>query len=145
MEFEFDFDGLTVPADEVREIEVTKNGKSWGVYHVKHQFVGSPKWLLDWRRATGTLSKREQQRVDDPQTEEDILLKRRTVIRMFVESYIVDSFGIPGKGGEWKHSKAKLIEFLSDPRAHFVFLELDEFSSEVSNFTSENADEAKKK
>lgn len=141
---EFDFDLPTVSDDEVREIEVIRDGKSYGVYHVKHQFVGSPKWLLEWRRATGKLSKREQARVDDPQTEEDILLKRRAVIRMFVECYITKSADIPVKGGEWKHSTENLVKFLSDPRAHFVFLELDEFSSDQSNFLVANAETAKK-
>lgn len=141
---EFDFDLPSVSDDEVREIEVLKNGKCYGVFNVKHQFVNSPKWLLEWRRSTAKLSKREKARIDDPQTEEDVLLRRGVVIRMFVENYITKSDGIPVKDGVWKHSTANVVKFLSDPRAYWIFQELDEFSSEESNFQSEAVEEAKK-
>lgn len=141
---EFDFDLPTVPDDEVREIEVIKNGKSYGVFHVKHQFSNSPKWLLEWRRATAKLSKRERDRIDNPQTEDDILLRRGVVIRMFVENYVTKSDGIPVKDGVWKHTTSNLVKFLSDTRAYWIFQELDEFSSEESNFQSEAVEDAKK-
>lgn len=142
---EFDFDLPSVSDDEVREIEVIKGGKCYGVFHVKHQFVNSPKWLLEWKRATAKLSKRERARIDDPQTEEDVMLRRGVVIRMFVENYITKSAGIPVKGdGQWKHSASNLVAFLSDQRAYWIFQELDEFSSEESNFQTEAVEEAKK-
>ncbi|NWK96707.1 hypothetical protein DM806_13760 [Sphingobium lactosutens] len=141
---EFDFDLPSVSDDEVREIEIVKNGKSYGVFRVKHQFVSSPKWLLEWKRATARLSQRERQRIDDAQVEADVLLRRSVVIKMFVENYIVKSEGIPVKNGTWKHSSANLVTFLSDPRAYWIFQELDEFSSQESNFAVEATEESKK-
>ena len=141
---EFDFDLPSVSDDEVREIEVIKGGKSYGVFHVKHQFVNSPKWLLEWKRATAKLSKRERSRIDDPQTEDDVMLRRSVVIRMFVENYVTKSAGIPVKDSVWKHTTANLVAFLSDQRAYWIFQELDEFSSEESNFQTEALEEAKK-
>lgn len=142
---EFDFDLPSVSDDEVREIEVIKDGKCYGVFHVKHQFVNSPKWLLEWRRATAKLSKRERERIDSPQTEADILLRRSVVIRMFVENYVTKSAGIPVKGdGQWKHTASNLIAYLSDQRAYWIFQELDEFSSEESNFETEALEDAQK-
>lgn len=141
---EFDFDLPSVADDEVREIEITKGGKSYGVFHVKHQFVNSPKWLLEWRRATAKLSKREKDRIDNPQTEADVLLRRGVVIRMFVENYVTKSAGIPVKDNAWKHTNANLIAYLSDQRAYWIFQELDEFSAEESNFQTEAVEDDKK-
>jgi hypothetical protein len=141
---EFDFDLPTVSDDEIREIEITKNGKSYGVFNVKHQFVNSPKWLLEWKRATAKLSKREKDRIDNAQTEADVLLRRAVVIKMFVENYVTKSEGIPLKSGTWKHTSADLVKFLTIPEAYWIFQELDEFSSEESNFSVEATEESKK-
>lgn len=142
---DFDFDLPVVSADDAREIEVTANGKSYGIFHVRHQFVNSPKWLLEFKRGTAKLSKRERTRFDDPQTEEDIVFRRSVVIRMFVDNYVVKSSGIPIKAGEWKHSTDNLVKYLCQPQAYFVFQELDEFASELSNFQSKAVADAQKK
>ncbi|MGU3389170.1 hypothetical protein [Sphingomonas sp. M1A8_2b] len=131
---EFEFDLPTFDADDAREIEVVKDGKSYGVFYVKHQFVGSPKWLLDYKRATAKLSNNEKKRIDELNTEDDILLRRKVLIRMFVEKYVTDSKSLPVKGGTWKHSTEALIKFFMLPQAFFVYQELDAFSADESNF-----------
>jgi hypothetical protein len=142
---DFDFDLPTANPDDVREIEIMRDGKSYGIFSVKHQFVSSPKWLLEYKRAMNKLSKRERARSDDAQTEEDIVIRRRVVIRMLVENYITKSEGVPVKDGVWTHSTENLFKFLSDDRAFFIFQEIDEFASELSNFQNEAVADAKKK
>jgi len=130
---EFEFDLPSVNPDEVREIEVIKDGKSYGVYFVKPFISGSPQYMLDYRRALAKLSKREKARVGDPQTVEDVQLHRGLLIRLFVEKYVTKSEGIPLKSGVWKHTNENLIKFLTQPAAWFIYQELDEFSAETSN------------
>lgn len=131
---EFEFDLPTFNAEESREFEVVKDGKSYGVFHVKHQFVGSPKWLLDYKKATAKLSQNEKRRIDELNTEEDILLRRNVLIRMFVERYVTNSTGIPIKAGTWKHSTENLIKFFMHPQAFWVYQELDAYSADEANF-----------
>ncbi len=131
---EFEFDLPTFDAEESREFEVVKDGKSYGVFHVKHQFVGSPKWLLDYKKATAKLSQNEKRRIDELNTEEDILLRRNVLIRMFVEKYVTNSTGIPIKSGTWKHSTENLIKFFMHPQAFWVYQELDAYSADEANF-----------
>ncbi|KKI22333.1 hypothetical protein, partial [Sphingomonas sp. Ag1] len=130
---EFDFD-LPETVDETREIEVRKDGKCWGVFDVKHQFVGSPEWLIDYKRHTAKLSRRERDRIDDPQTAEDIQLRREILISFFVDKFVTNSKAIPLKTGEWKHSKNALVAYLSSPAVMFVYEELSDFSSDAANY-----------
>lgn len=141
---EFDFD-LPEAVDETRECEVVRNGKCYGVFTVKHQFVGSPEWQIAYKRHNAKLSKRERERIDDPQTTEDIMLRRKMLIGFFVSNYVVASRDVPRKDGEWKHSTANLIEYLTNPHAQFIYQELDEFSAELANFRTADLKDAEKK
>lgn len=141
---EFDFD-LPEAVDETREVEIHKNGKCYGVFTVKHQFAGSPEWQIAYKRHTAKLSKRERERIDDPQTTDDVLLRRKVLIGFFVNNYIVNSRDVPRKDGEWKHSAANVLEYLTNPHAMFIYQELEEFSSEVANFRAAEVKDAEKK
>jgi hypothetical protein len=141
---EFDFD-LPETVDETREIEVRKDGKCWGVFDVKHQFVGSPEWLIDYKRHTAKLSRRERDRIDDPQTAEDIQLRREILISFFVDKFVTNSKAIPLKTGEWKHSKNALVAYLSNPAVMFVYEELSDFSSDAANYRAAEVKDAEKK
>lgn len=142
MEFEFD---LPETVDETREIEVRKDGKSYGVFHVKHQFVGSPEWLIGYKRHTAKLSRRERERLDDPQTAEDIQFRRELLISFFVDKFVTDSKDIPLKSGEWKHNKKALVAYLSNPKAQFVYEELSDFSADAANYQATDVLDAEKK
>lgn len=131
---DFEFDLPTFDADDVREFGVFKNGKSYGVFHVKHQFQNSPKWLLDYKKATAKLSANEKRRIEELNTEDDILLRRGVLVRMFVEKYVTDSTGIPLKTGTWKHTSENLIKFLMNPQAYWVYQELDAYSADEANY-----------
>lgn len=141
---EFDFD-LPETVDETREIEVRRDGKCYGVFTVKHQFVGSPEWLIDYKRHTGKLSRRERDRIDDPQTADDIQLRRETLIGFFVDKFVTDSKDIPLKTGEWKHTKANLMAYLSNPKVMFVYEELSDFASDGANYRAAEIKDAEKK
>lgn len=142
MEFNFD---LPETVDETREVEIHKDGKCYGVFTVKHQFLGSPEWQIAYKRHTAKLSRRERERYDDPQTPEDVQGRRELLISFFVDKFVVDSKDIPLKSGEWKHSKAALVSYLSNPRALFVYDELSDFSSDVANYRAADVKAAEKK
>lgn len=141
---EFDFD-LPEADDEVREIEVRKDGKCYGLFTVRHQFIGSPEWLVDYKRHNAKLSRRERDRIDDPQTVEDFQLRRKQLVSFFVDKFVTNSTNVPLKSGEWKHSKEALTAYLSTPRAAFVYDELSDFSTDVANYRAADLKDAQKK
>lgn len=141
---EFDF-GLPEAVDETREVEVHKGGRCYGVFTLKHQFTGSPEWQLAFKRHNAKLTKRERERIEDPQTVEDFVLRRKQLFGFFIANYIVDSREVPRKDGEWKHSTANLIEYLTNPHAAFIYDELEDFSVELANFRAVDVKDSEKK
>lgn len=117
-------------------------GESYGEFTVYEQNQYSPlfgKRLADARKL---LSPADRKRIENPKTEDDILLGRKIVIRNFVDHYL-ESCKIPKGDGKGFYGKEAALEYFTHPDMFWVFIEVDSFSSELGNFRAEAVEESK--
>lgn len=121
------------------------DGNCFGKIKAKHQNLKAPAWSLSFMRAVDQLTQSEQNRIDNPKTEADVLLKRRLLLSVLVLNYVVDSALLDDEGNEVEHNEATVLGFLIDPENWDLAQDFDKSVSNPSNFRVEQAAKEAKK